>query len=143
MFSMSRPVHNFTWHQGEDFVVDITYTISGTPVDLTGYSARMDIAPVAGGTPAAPIFVLNSDDIAGIEWDVPGETDNEITLGADGKLLIKIGRDITLPTGPIGQKLSASVNTFGYDLFLRDAAGMQQKLLQGAIKVEKSITQWQ
>lgn len=139
------PTQDHTWEQGEDLIVEIVYTVGEDPVDLTTgtFSVRMDIAPLSGTTPGAPVFSFNSDDFDGT-LDKTGETDNEATFPPDlpGTIHIVVPRSLTLPGGVIGDALGTS-NTYGYDLFIRDKdANTQRKLLKGKIVVNPSITHW-
>lgn len=141
-------IQDHTWEQGEDLIVEIVYTVDEEPVDLTTgrYSVRMDIAPLSGAIPRAPVFSFNSDDFDGT-LDTTGETDNEATFPSDlpGTIHIVVPRSLTLPGEVIGDALGTS-NTYGYDLFVRDktqgANGTQKKLLKGKITVNPSITHW-
>jgi hypothetical protein len=134
-----------TWEQGEDLIVEIVYTVDEVPVDLTtgGFSVRMDIAPLSGSTPGAPVFSFNSDDL-GDPLDTTGTADNEVTFPPDspGTIHIVVPRSLTLPGGVIGDALGTS-NTYGYDLFIRNNSdNTQRKLLKGKIVVNPSITHW-
>lgn len=138
---MEKAKHDFTWHQGEDLVIDITYQLNGTPVDLTGHTVRMDIA-APGST--APIFSFNSADFNDPALDTTGTADNEATVNASGNIHIVVPRSLTLPGGAVGQLISGQnpVKTFNYDLFVRTPQNTQKKLLMGNITVEKSVTRW-
>lgn len=140
---MTVAVYNWTWQQGADLVMSLVYkegpTGSETPVNLTGYSVRMDLV-YAG----ARIFTFNSDDIAEAGVDETGATDNEATLGTDGTINIVVPRDITLPTGEVYAIMALTGNTvINYDIFLRNPAGKQWKILRGTVVVEPSYTLWQ
>lgn len=134
---MTIATYNWTWQQGEDLLMDFVYKEgpvgAEVPVDLTGYALRMDI--VSNKT---LIFTFNSD-------DEDTETSDEVTLGADGNISIVVDRDLTLPGGAVFDLLAAAtpVSVFPYDVFLRNPAGRQQKILKGTITVETSYTLWQ
>lgn len=134
---------NFEWEQGEDLILDITYQIDGSAVDLSSdYSVRMDIAPVGGG-PA--IFIFNSEDIPETETPAVPDGDNEVTLGSGGKIHIVVPRSLTLPNGAVGNLMSGTskVTEYQYDIFLRKiSSNTQKKLLKGTIKVNGSVTKW-
>lgn len=136
--------YNVVWEQGEDFQMHMQYTKNGQPVDMTGYSVRMDIAPTVG---AAPIFTLNSDDITGVDdegnpLDVVGIADNEIVTDIDGNIDITINRQITLPGGAMGNRLAANTK-YVYDIFIREnSSNLQRKLAHGSITVNRSVTLW-
>lgn len=132
---------DYVWNQGSDLIIHITYKVNDEPVDLSNYAARMDVAPIVGGQPAESVIIFNSEDIDHA-LDDEGNHDNEITLGADGVIQIRIHRKVTLPGGQIGDLL-AQTRDFGYDLFIRDKGNdTQKKLLEGKITVRKSITKW-
>lgn len=136
--------HNYTWQQGEDLTLSMLYKQgpvgSEIPVDLTGYSLRMDIV----GADGLHRYTFNSDDIPDPTVDEVGELDNEAVLGADGSINITVPRTLTLPGGEIYTDITATTPnlTFQYDVFLRDTAGKQKKILKGTITVEKSVTLW-
>lgn len=139
--------YDYTWQQGEDLTVSLIYK-SGpegaeVPVDLTLYSLRMDIAAPTGKV----LTVLNDEAIADTDpFTVgnQGDTNYEVTLGSAGQVNITLGRALTLPPNVIHSYINANpaINTFSYDIFLRDTGGKQKKILYGTITVEKSVTKW-
>lgn len=140
-------VHNYTWEQGEDLVLSMLYKQgpvgAEVPVDLTGYQLRMDIVTPAGERK----YTFNSDAIIDVDPTTPeleGDTEEEAVLGADGSIAITIPRTLTLPGGEVYDDITATppVNTFNYDVFLRDPSDKQKKILKGTITVEKSVTLW-
>lgn len=138
---MPVPTYNYTWGQGEDLIISLIYKTGPvgleTPVDLTGYSLRMDVADSTGR-----LFTFNSDDIDEPAADVVGPADNEATLGADGSINIVVPRSLTLPGGAVYDNIVAENNVFFYDIFLRDTFDKQRKILRGQITVEPSYTLW-
>lgn len=139
--------HDVVWEQGEDFMMHLVYKENDTPVDLTDYEVRMDIAPATPAN-ALPILSLNSADFTGTgEGDVPldaeGGGDNEVTTDTEGNIFITVGRNVTLPTGIIGTRLNIGTK-FVYDIFVRDTTtNRQKKLAKGGITVNRSVTLWQ
>ena len=141
-------IQNYTWGQGEDLQISLVYK-SGpigeeVPVDLTSYSLRMDIA----GPDGRVLSVLNDDAIADTDPNTPGnqgDTTYEVVMnqGGDGGILISLSRALTLPGGIFYRYIQTGVEDFQYDIFLRNGANKQIKLIQGTISIEKSITQWQ
>lgn len=130
--------HNATWNQGEDLYFVVTYREDGAPVDLTGWSARMDLvkAGTPTGSPSVSLFSFNTDD------DDP-ETDDEITMDAEGRIVIDVSRSLTLGDGPLADDLvNAASAKYKYDLFVRDTGGRQRKILDGEITVNRSVTRW-
>lgn len=131
---MSIPTHNFTWQQGEDGEISLVYKQNGSPVDLTGYSLRMDVRnPTSPGT---VLFTFNTEGA-----DAGGETDSgtEGTLGADGSIYIVIPRSASLGEGALASSVGQVLN---YDIFLRDTNDKQKKILRGTIVFEESHTKW-
>jgi len=141
-------VQNWTWQEGDDLVMSMIYREgpdgSEVPIDLTGYSLRMDVASVTDGT---RIFTFNSDDIVGggTGVDVVGPADNEATLGSDGSINIVVPRALTLPGGAVAALYVGSDTSLvmNYDIFLRNPSNLQSKILRGTITVERSYTLWQ
>lgn len=149
MFNMAG-IQNYTWAQGEDLTMSIIYK-SGpigeeVPVDLTGYSVRMDLA-LPDGT---RIYTFNSDELTDVDPVAEGDqpdttTEIETPLGPDGQININVPRSVTLPDGEAYSHINANppVLIYNYDIFLRDTVGKQKKILMGQISIEKSVTLWQ
>ena len=130
--------YNFTWTQGEDLSRSFIYKVgessaTAVPVDLTGYSLRMDVVK-QGAT--ARIYTLNSEALTD-----PLDETTEVVLGAEGEIDITISRAVTLQGGELFDALSSGT-AFAYDIFLRDPSGKQKKILAGTITVDTSITLW-
>lgn len=139
--------YDYTWDQGEDLTILMLYKTglpgSETPVNLTGYSLRMDIVTPDG----AWRYTFNSATIADIDPTTAGNQPDstiESTLGSDGSISITIPRSLTLPGGAIYADISANppLLNFRYDVFLRAPDAKQKKILKGQITVEKSYTLW-
>lgn len=140
--------HNYTWAQGEDLTIEMIYSTgpegAETPVDLTTYSARMDIV----GTDGARRYTMNSDPITDVDPETAGDqSDNVIeivNLTADGEITIEVPRTLTLPGGALYADITANPPqlVFNYDVFLRNGTNKQKKILKGTITVEKSYTLW-
>lgn len=130
---------DFNWYQGEDFTFDVYYAIDGVAQDMTGYAVRMDISRVSSsGVPGKTLVTLNSEDVSA-DTDVPGEEDNEITLDTNGKIHVKVSREVTLDALNPAEAQVAYV----YDLFLRDkATDTQRSILRGTILLTRAVTQW-
>lgn len=129
---------NFEWNQGEDLTIFVTYKLDGEPVDLTGYTARMDIAALMGNPgPIASLYTFNTD-------DNDPETEDEIVVGSDGTINITVPRSLTLGDGVIAEAVSNTTSSkYKYDLFLRDLDDRQRKVLEGEITVKRSVTKWE
>lgn len=142
---MTIQTQDYTWEQGEDFTLSLTYTIDGAPIGA-GYQVRMDIAPAAG-TPTAPVYTaamysLNSDDIIDSTLDTTGTADNEITVDDQGNITITVPHSATLAGSPLGDSLMSGKSQYVYDVFVRDPSGKQTKALKGNIAINRSVTQW-
>jgi hypothetical protein len=134
---MTIPEYDFVWQQGEDGLINITYSIDGVPVNLTGYKLRMDIRSTATGT---ILYTFNSDDIVETpSVDVTGASDNEATLTSGGAINIVVPRTASLTGGTLANNIGESL---AYDIFLRDTANKQRKILKGTVTIEASITRW-
>lgn len=139
---MAIPVYNYTWPQGSDLDVSLVYNEGPDgfeiPISLVAHQLRMDICDSVG----TRLATLNSHDIGQAGVDVVGASDNEVTLGAAGQISILVPRGLTLTGGTIFTELAAGNNVFYYDVFIRNAAGKQTKILRGQITVEDSFTLW-
>lgn len=129
------PTNDLIWQQGEDLTISLVYNEgpSGaeTPVDLTGYSLRMDVVGNTG-----VIYTFNTDDL-------DQATVDEAVLGADGSINIDVPRSLTLSGGDIFAEMQSTNNSvFNYDVFLRNPQGKQYPILRGTITVVKSYTLW-
>lgn len=98
-------------------------------VDLTGYSLRMDVRSADGVT---NLFTFNSDDADALTAD-------EATFGTQGQINIVVDRSVALPGGALENSVGQALT---FDMFLRDTANKQKKILKGTITIEKSDTLW-
>jgi hypothetical protein len=103
---------------------------NGSPVDLSGYAARMQIRPsVDSSTTYLSITNITSSDGTGLN-------------------LTPVSSSVTLPqsSGSIGLFISAassSALTFSegvYDVELQSPAGIVTRLLEGIVKLSKEVT---
>lgn len=115
---MSAGYYDLLIEQGATLVKPLVWKDStGTPVDNTGYTARLQVRPHKSSTTVI----------------VEASTDNGyITMGgADGSILIEIPADIT----------AAITATRGaYDLELTDPTGVVTRLLEGGVEISKEVT---
>ena len=115
---MSAGIYDFYIEQGATFTQTLIWTDGdGTPVNLTGYSARMQIRPSV--TSETIILSLTSNN-------------GRITLGgATGA--------ITLTISAVD---SAALDKFSgvYDLELEAANGFVTRLLEGGIAISREVT---
>lgn len=104
----------FRIHQGTDFTVHFLCRNRGKKVDLTGYSAHMQIRKS-----------LNSDVI-----DDLTEEDGRLVIDGD-KIRAVFPNDVTYfyPTGELV-----------YDVLVRDESGYTFKVLDGKIRVTGGVT---
>lgn len=147
---MSAPTLNLTWQQGEDLAIAMVYNEginvnTVAPVDLTGYSVRMDIKTDTG----LRLYTFNSLSLPDVDPIASGDQPDpvtEATLNSVGEINIVVSRALSLPpAGPFYQQLSsptAPKDTFYYDIFLRNTQELQTKILKGQILIEKSVTLW-
>lgn len=136
---------DYTWESGDDGEVAMIYKTKATdadpllPVDLTGYSLRMDIATQTGDW----VWTFNSEDIVVTpSVDSPGIADNEAQLSPNGLIFIVVPRVLTLPGGKISDQINLGNLAFNYDVFLRSPLDKQKKILKGVITINSSVTKW-
>ena len=109
---------NFRIYQGASWIYTIIYTTaSGTPIDLTGYSAQM---------------MCRSDINAVVPFLDMSTTNDLITLGGSAGT-------ITFSLTP-AQTAALFEGTGIYDLKLTNPSGEQDFLIQGAIAVQLMST---
>jgi len=113
---MIKPAtYNVIAYQGATYTLNLTYSVDGTPVNLTGYSAAMQVRE----TPSASTTVLSL---------VSGE---QITLGgANGTVAIEVSATAMA---------SAKAGSYQYDLEL-NSGGQVTRLLQGKFAIEAEVT---
>ena len=113
---MEQPgTYKSTAYQGATFDQQLIWKIDDTPVDLTTYTARMQVRRDYSATDTI-VDIADGDGI---------------TLGEDGEIDIYIDADDTsdLPRG-----------SFVYDLELESDSGEVTRLLQGAFIVSPEVT---
>lgn len=141
---MATPVYNPLWPQGEDLVFTLIYEEgpegSLVPVDITGYTVRMDLVNPQNDN--AVVYTFNT-----AEQEDPDEV--TIQPGAvTGLINIVVPRSLTLPgvpdNGAVYDLMEAEtpVTVFNYDIFLRNTDDKQKKLLRGTVTIEPSYTLW-
>lgn len=146
----------YNWAQGADLWIRLRYKEGTTQqnavaVDLSsGYAVRMDL--VIPGTKTV-VYTFNSADIDDTDPVTPGDqpdTNLEATLfvGTEpkGNIQIKIPRSLTLPGGPIYERMydtDEPSSAFEFDLFLRNEVIDEQfPIHDGLIIVSESKTLW-
>jgi hypothetical protein len=113
---MQNPAnYNITAYQGATYKLDMTYKIDDTPVNLTNYTAAMQVRE----TPSAETAVLSLANGTGI------------TLGGTAGTI-----SINVPASTMG---SAEAGNYQYDLEL-NSAGEVTRLLQGKFQIVAEVT---
>ena len=108
--------YNITAYQGADWDRTFTITQSGTALNLTGYSAAMQVREAADST-AYLVYLTNG---------------SGITLGGTAgtvAVAISAAQSSAIPAG-----------SYAYDLELIAGAGSVTRLLQGAFNVSGNVT---
>ena len=127
---MAAGKYNFTIEQGTTVNFELQYKDSiGTPIDLTGYSGRMQIRPdFADNTKTSYLYLSSSiaDDGTGLSFS-----------GSTGTTPVQ--------SGSIGVYISAySSSTLNFDSAYYDLEleyeGNVTRLLQGTIKLSREVT---
>ena len=115
---MSAVIYDFYVEQGATYQLDITWKQpDGTPVNLTGYTARMQIRKTVKSTD--PLISLTT-------------TNGRITLGgAQGTVTLEIAAEDT-----------ADFTTFCgvYDLEVEASDGTVTRLLEGQVEISREVT---
>lgn len=108
---------NLVIEQGATFDTTVTWEAAGSPVDLTGYAARMKVAEDYDST---PVLSLTSSPAAGL------------TLGgAAGTIRIVITDE---------QTAALTIESGKYDLELEAPDGTVRRLLRGNVTVLPEVT---
>lgn len=109
--------------QGAEFSLTITYKVSGAAVDLTDYSAYMQVRETKDATTA----------ILDLSTDVGGG----ITLGgAAGTIAISVSGSADADPNTYDLNFDTAV----YDLKLVDATGETLRLLEGIVTLNRQVT---
>lgn len=115
---MAAANYNFTIEQGVTHVKVITYAdADNNPINITGYSARMQMRPTIGSV--VKYLDLTSSPAVGIAINGPL---GQITV------TISAATSSTVPTDGV------------YDLEIVDGSGAVTRLLQGTITVSPEVT---
>lgn len=107
---------NFSVLTGETFDRTLTWTVNGAPVDLTGWSAHMQVRNAPGGTIYADISTENAGIVLG---------------GQAGTIRLIIPASVTSTW-----EFSAAF----YDLLMTNTAGAVSALLEGKFLSQEAIT---
>lgn len=119
-----------------DYVEEWTFTDGtseanpGDPIDLTGWSAAMDIRLYPGASGSALISLATvTTDIQGIRFTDP--TDGIVTIRIQDTAINGLPNDADRPDGPI---------TLYYDLVLTDPTGDRHNYAGGKFTVYPKVT---
>jgi hypothetical protein len=114
--TMSAGTWNIAVEQGADWAATVTWEADGDPVDLTGYSAAMQVRKSPGSVAA----LLELTDAAGL------------TLGGAAGTI-----EITITSAQLS---AIEAGDWQYDLELTSASGVVTRVLQGRFVVDAEVT---
>lgn len=110
-------VYSFTLDAGTDSTIVFAYKDStGAAINLTGFSAKMQLRPNPGGTVGLELSTTNGKVVLG---------------GAAGTVTVTFGHVDTT---------SLTLPTYVYDLELTDGSSNVTRLVQGTITVDPEVT---
>lgn len=109
--------YNITVYKGTTFQLSPIWKVDNLPVDLTGYSADMQVRQF-------------TDSAIEVELST-----------ANGKIVINPGLGQIAMTLTATQTAALTANSYQYDLNLTSPDGYVYKILQGAFVVNESVTQ--
>lgn len=128
------PLYNIIADQGSTFLFAITWTqpltpdqitandVFGTPVDMTGYGARMQVRSAAG----APDLELDASTTNGmIVIGTPEPTDGTINVNVPALFM---------------QDMVAGSYKYDLDVWSSDATPIVTRLIQGSFKLTAEVT---
>jgi hypothetical protein len=104
--------------KGATFVENFTWKIDNSPVNLTGYSARMQIR--SSKLSEEPLISLTTEDDGGI-----------VLGGVAGTIVVSISAEDT-------SELAGEAGV--YDIELEDSSGVVTRLLEGTVKLSNEVT---
>jgi hypothetical protein len=112
---ISPATYNITAYQGATYDLNLTYAIAGTAVNLTGYTAAMDVRENTASTGTILRFTNGSG----------------ITLGGTAGTIL-----VTATASTMGSALAGS---YVYDLELNSGSQVT-RLIQGSFKILAEVT---
>ena len=125
---MSAGRFDITLEQGSTFDLPLRYRApSGTPVDLTGYTARMQVREA----PASAVFVEFNSALTANGFILLSGSAEDREDGANGNVRIYM----TAANTALLPRFAGR-----YDLELDDGTGYVVRLLEGQFRVEPEIT---
>lgn len=125
---MSAGRYDITLEQGATFDIPLRYkTPGGVAVDLTGYSARMQVREA----PASPVLVEFNSTLTANGFILMSGASEDREDGANGNLRLFMTAANTAALARFRGR---------YDLELHDSTGYVTRLLEGQFAVEPEIT---
>ena len=120
---MTATIRNLDIDAGMDFLVDTVYSdyITGLPIDITGYSALLEVKPEY---PDPRVLISLSSDAGQI-----------LLGGKDGTILVKFSAADTTPSLQPFFWVKAS-----YDLVLTSPTGSKTKVLGGFVNLIGTVS---
>jgi len=109
--------YNITVYKGTTFQLSPVWKVDNLPVDLTGYSTKMQVRQF---TDSSVLVELST---------------------ANGRAVISAGLGQIALTLTATETAALAANTYQYDLNLTSPSGYVYKILQGAFVVNDSVTQ--
>ena len=114
---MQQPsIYNVTMYQGANFDLNLSWNVAGTPVDLTSYTARMQVRSTFDASSSVLSFTSGSG----------------ITLGGTAGTILVEASAATTAGVPVGQ--------YVYDLELVSAGSAVTRLVQGNLTLDPEVT---
>lgn len=115
---MTAGVYDLVADQGADFDLDFTWSIDDVPVNLTGFTALMQVRR----QPSSPVLA---------EASTSGDALGDITLDAEGNVHIHWDAAVTA---------TWTFTRAKYDIKIYDPVGVPERKLEGAFTCSKQIT---
>jgi hypothetical protein len=116
---MSAGTFNILCEQGADFRLQLTWREPDqTPINVSGFSAKMQVRTAKGASTAAATLSTSSGTI--------------VLGGVNGTILL------TMPASETGSLVPGA---YIYDIELTDPSGVVTRLMQGSFTVDQQVTQ--
>ena len=128
---------NLTIRQGETWSYVYTHLAAGSPVDLTGYTARMSIRESFEGTNEA--YLSTGADANGGTITLGGVA-GTVTLAMTAAQSAALAGDLSSILFVEPRKRAERDVDFLYDLELVSGAGVVTRALEGCLRVQREVT---